>query len=120
MGRGTLGRGDSHPKSGEPMKDSLGCIMALPTMPVLTCTRHKLHKLSKGLALPSLAAAGSPEGGSLSFPHPATQACGQLGTSDVYFVLSQVQKELTALHTKPALISCFTPSWPVKAAKTQD
>lgn len=76
--------------------------------------------MSKGMVLLSLAAAGSPEGRSLSFPRPATQACGQLGTSDVYFVLSQVQKELTALHSKPALISCFAPSWPVKAAKTRD
>lgn len=77
-------------------------------------------EVNEGLPLTSQAAAGAPEGGSLSFPHPATQACSQLGTSDVYFVLSQVQKELTALHTKPALISCFAPSWPVKAAKTQD
>lgn len=52
-----------------------------------------------------------------TLPH---RACSQPGTSDVYFVLSQVQKELTALHTEPALISCFAPSWPVKAAKTQD
>lgn len=70
MGRGTLWRGDSHPESGEPMKDSLGCIMGLPTMPVLSCTQGtSLISLSKGLALPSVAAAGSPEGGSLSFPH---------------------------------------------------
>lgn len=77
--------------------------------------------VSKGLPLLSLAIAGSTEGGvSFFFPQPATQACSQLGTSDVYFVLFQVQKELTALHTKPALISCFAPSWPVKAAKTRD
>jgi hypothetical protein len=104
------------------MKDPLGCILGLPTTPVLThaYSEHGPQKCTRGLALLCLAASGSPEGGSLCFPHPATQACGQLGTSDVYFVLSQVQKELTALHTKPALISCSAPSWPVKAAKTRD
>lgn len=122
LGRGTLGMEDTHPKSGEPMMDRvpLDATWACPPCQFRLALRAQASEVSKRLALPSLAAAGSPEGGSLSFLHPATQACGQLGTSDVYFVLSQVQKELTALHTKPALISCFAPSWPVKAAKTRD
>lgn len=41
LGRGTLGIGDAHHKSGaHDRQSSLGCIMGLPTTPGLTCTQE--------------------------------------------------------------------------------